>query len=173
MSTEPPQSKNKHQKRKTLHSMLKSHAALTKKHSPNLGMRSSCPSKKNQPAALPTQTTWFSILTSRKLMTEIANPLWMPTTLQSPVILINFLGVPPQPLHIFHVHLCATPHDVHQNPHNTPSPMLPHGKCIILLSNHVICSPHHITYVPHHSEASHAWPLKTFSAASHCSHFWS
>ena len=36
--------------------------------------------------------------------------------------------------------------------------MLPHGKCMELLSNFVIFLPHLKTFVPHHSEASHTQP---------------
>ena len=50
VSSEPQHSKNK--KSKTFHSTLKSHASLTKKHSPNIGMRSSCSFKKNQPSPI-------------------------------------------------------------------------------------------------------------------------
>ena len=87
-------------------------------------------------------------------------------------IMANQPGVPPQPLHIFHVHLHTTPHIVCQNPHYTAPPMLPCGECVTLLSNHMIYPPHCKTYMPCHLEASHAWPLKQFSAACHCSHFW-
>ena len=48
VSTEPQHSKNKHQKRKMFHSKPKSHSVLTKKPSPNIGMRSGCSFKKNQ-----------------------------------------------------------------------------------------------------------------------------
>ena len=69
------------------------------------------------------QIAQFSILTSRKIMTEITNPHWMPTALQSHVIMANHLGVPPHDLDNFCMHLYATPHIVHQNPHNTTPPM--------------------------------------------------
>ena len=96
-------------------------------------------------------------------MTEITNPHQMPTTLQSPTMLANHLGVPPHALHIFHVLLCATPHILCQKPHDTAPPMLPHGECATLLSDCVIFLPHHKTYIPCHLEASHTWPRKDFS----------
>ena len=94
-------------------------------------------------------------------MTEITNPLRMPTTLQSPKIMGNCRGTPPHPLHIFMYTYVPLP---------TP-PMPSHGESMTLLSEHAIFPPHHKTYMPHHLEASHTWPLKSFSAASHCSHF--
>ena len=53
-------------------------------------------------------------------------------------------------LHIFHVYLHATPHMVHQNPHDTTPPMFPCGEYSTLLSNHVTYLPYHKTYMPHH-----------------------
>ena len=84
------------------------------------------------------QMAWFSILTLRKIMTEIANPHQMPTTSGSPKIMANCLCAPPQALHIFHIHLHTTPHNVCQNHCNTAPPMLPCGECTALLSNHAI-----------------------------------
>ena len=173
VSTKPQCVKNKYQKIKMFHSMLKSHAPLNKKHSPNVGMISGCSFKKNEPSPMSMQMEWFSSIASRKMMAEITNPLQTPTTLKSPKIMAKSLGVPPQTLHSFHVHLCTTPHIVCQNPCDTAPPMLPHGDCTKLLSNHALYLPHCKTYMPHHWEASHAKPLKRFSALSHCSHFWS
>ena len=48
VSTEPQCSKNEHQKSKTFHLKPKSHASLTEKHFPNVGMRSSHSFKKNR-----------------------------------------------------------------------------------------------------------------------------
>ena len=62
-------------------------------------------------------------------MAEIINHRQSPTSLQSHTVLANHLGVPLHALHIFSVHLHATPHVVHKNPHNTAPPMLPCGKC--------------------------------------------
>ena len=42
-------------------------------------------------------------------MAKIANPLQTPETSQSPEIMAICPGVPPQTLHIFHIHLCSTP----------------------------------------------------------------
>ena len=117
------------------------------------------------------QMACFSILASRKIMTENTNPLWMPATLQSPKIMVNDLGVPPQAPHIFHVHLCTTSPAVCQNPCDTTHPMLPCGERAILLSAHATYLLHCKNYIPHHLEASHAQPLKPFSAPSHFSHF--
>ena len=52
VSTEHQHSKTKCQKSKMFHSKPKSHAALTKKHSPNTGMRSSHSFKNNQPSPM-------------------------------------------------------------------------------------------------------------------------
>ena len=52
VSTEPQFSNNKHQKSKMCHNKPKSHAALTKKHSSNIGMRSGCSFKNNQPSPM-------------------------------------------------------------------------------------------------------------------------
>ena len=57
----------------------------------------------------------------------------------------NNQGVPPHALHIFHIHLCTTPHIVHQNPCDTAPPMLPDGKCATLLSD---CTIFYLTTKP-------------------------
>ena len=83
----------------------------------------------------------------------------------------NCMGVPLHTQNIFHIHLCDNLHIVSQHPHDPATQMLPHGKCVELLSDHAIFLPHLKTFMPHHSEASHTWPPKTFSALSLCSHF--
>ena len=100
----------------------------------------------------------------KKNYDRTANAHWMPTTLQSHAVVANHLGVPPHTLHVFHIHLCATPHVVivYQNPYDTAPHLLPCGKCMKLLRNHMNFLPHCKTYVPHHLEASHAWPPKKF-----------
>ena len=100
------------------------------------------PSRRSSHLPWPMQMAWFSILTSRKIMTEIANPHQMPTTSQSHTVVANCLGVPPYTPHVFHIHLCATPHIVHHNPCNTTPPMLPCEKCMTLLSD---CAIFHLT----------------------------
>ena len=122
------------------------------------------PFLQEEPAVSHGQCKWhdFQFNTSRKIMTEINNPHWMSTTSQSHAVVANRPGVPPHAEHIFHEHLHATPHIVYQNPCDTTTPMLPHGKCVTLLSDHAIFLPHHKTYVPHHSEACHTWPPKHF-----------
>ena len=97
-------------------------------------------------------------------MTEIANPHWTPSTLQSHTVMANCPGVQPHAPHSFHIHLHATPHVVCQNPCDTTPPMLPCGECMTLLSDFK-------TYMPCHAEASHPWPPKPFEAPSHCPHF--
>ena len=63
VSAVPEHSKNKHQMCKTFHSKPKSYATLTKKPSPNIGMRSSHSSMKKQPSPMAKEMAQFSILT--------------------------------------------------------------------------------------------------------------
>ena len=171
LSTEPQHSK-KHKKSKMFHSKAKSHAALMKKHSTNAGMRSSHSFKKNKLYPITNANGMVFNTYLKKNITEIANPHQMPTTSQSLTITANHPGVPPHTLHIFHVHLCATPHIVHQNPHDTAPPMLPCGECVALLSEpcDFSTSPQNLCATSFRSLPCTA--TQKFSAPSHCSHFW-
>ena len=145
-------------------------AALTKKHSPSIGMRSSHSFKKNQPSPnVNAKDTVFNSYLKKNYDRNHQSSL----DAYNLVISHNYgncLGVPPHAPHIFHVHLCTTPHIVCQAPHNSTPPMLPCGECTTLLSDCTNFLPHHKTYVPCHLEASHAQPPKSLSALSHCSH---
>ena len=81
VSTKPQHSKNKHQNSKMFYSKPKSHATLTKKHSPNIGMRSASSFKKTQlsPMANANGMVFNSYL--KPIMTEITNLHQTPTTL--------------------------------------------------------------------------------------------
>ena len=153
---------------KTFHSKAISHATLTKKHSPNVGMRSRHSFKKNQPSpmAYANGTVLNSYLKKNYDRNHQSSPdaynlmqLWQIAWVYHPCS-----------TH-FHIHLCTTACVVCQNPHNTAPPMLP-WKMHETPHDHMSFLAHCKTYVPCHLEASHAWPPKTFSALSHCSHFW-
>ena len=81
VSTKPQHGKNKHQKSKMFYSKPKSHATLTKKHSPNNGMRSGCSFEKNQPSPKANANGMVFNSYLKTFMTEITNPHQTPTTL--------------------------------------------------------------------------------------------
>ena len=135
VSTKPQRSKNKNQKSKMFHSKPKSHTTLTKKHSPNVGMRSNHSFKKNQPS--PMANANGMVFNSYLKINYGRNQKSSPDAYNLMISCScgKLPGCTTHAPHIFHVHLHVNPHIMCQNTCNTAPPMLPCGKCVKLLSD--------------------------------------
>ena len=162
MSTVPQHSKSKHQMHKKVHSKPKSYTTLTKKPSPSVGMRSGHSSVKKLP---PPMVNANGMVFNSYLKNNYGR------NCQSLTVSCNLTiscspGKSPGsttqcPTHFSHTPMCHSP-CCGPNPCNTTPPMLPHGKCVKLLSNLVIFQLPLKIYAPHHLEACHTWPPKLF-----------
>ena len=139
---------------------------------PNVGMRSGCSFKKNQPSPIANAN---GMVFSSYLEKNYDRNCQSSPDAYNLRISQNYGKLPvcttPSSAHFSH-----TP--THHSPHCVPKPLQHCSSHASMWRMHSTpqqpCNylPHHKTYVPHHLEASHAWPLKNYSAPSHCSHFW-
>ena len=121
----PQDNKNKYQKCKAFHSKPKTYTALTKKPSPNAGIRSNCPSMEKQPSPMANAN---GTVFNSYLKKNYGRNRQSSTVSYNLAISCSFGKLPGcttlMPHTFFHIHLHTTPHIVGQNPQDTTPPML-------------------------------------------------